>query len=933
MKKKMTQKGYKIKWIAVIGGIAVVAITVNILMFGLFQTVLSNFFQPKVERSAAVTQASVDLTETIAEGGIVLLKNEGNVLPLSGERLRVNVFGWSSTNPVYGGTGSGGVDVSKATNFFGGLKAAGIEYNQALVDFYQKFRSARPNVGMSVQDWTVPEPTMQEYEVTGIFASAKQFSNTALIYIARSGGEGADLPRNPQDLRSGSSFSEYADDIDPNRHYLELSGRERAMVERVTREFDNVVVIINANNVFEARWVDECAVDSVLWIGGPGESGFKAVGNILAGKASPSGRTADTWPADLTQDPIYGNFGHFAYTDEIGPSGYRFVNYAEGIYLGYRFYETFYLNNEAGYRAAVQYPFGYGLSYTAFTQQMGEIRKEGNRIAVDVTVTNTGRVAGKEVVQIYHTPPYYEGGIEKAHVVLTAFGKTGTLQPGASQTLTLTFSEEDLASFDAGNAGAYILEAGDYEIKLMRNAHELIESKTHRVQNAVVYSGSNKRSSDSTAASRIFAFAENDIPYLSRANNFANYQQATAPAADRAMTEWEKAAVQFQIPQNPNDQTPKTGVKGNLKLADMAGKSYDDPAWEALLDQLTLEEMSNLIAMGGYQTKPVRSIDKPATIDIDGPQGLSTFMGASIKGGAYPTAVVVASTWDIGLARERGEMIGNEALEMGVAGWYGPAMNIHRSAFSGRNFEYYSEDGFLSGKIAQAEVAGAKNRGLYAYIKHFALNDQERNRTSWLCTWAAEQTIREIYLKPFELSVKEGGASAVMSSFNFIGGIWAGGCYELLTTVLRGEWGFRGMVITDYFIGRYMDSDKAIYGGTDLMLSTLGVDGAKPDESDTPSGRIRMRTSSKNILYTVANSNAMYSIDRRESMLREVGGSVYRANPVVSLANSMGTQPWMLVAWGVDILVAALLALLIVLKKKKFNRLYGAAQVRLTREG
>ncbi|MDR1468004.1 MAG: glycoside hydrolase family 3 C-terminal domain-containing protein [Spirochaetaceae bacterium] len=933
MSKKVTQKGYKVKWGVIIGGIAVVALVVNILMFGLFQTVLTNFFQPKVERSEAVVRASANLTEAIAEGGIVLLKNEGGVLPLSGERTRVNVFGWSSTNPVYGGTGSGGVDVSQATDFFGGLAAAGIEYNQTLVDFYRKFRAARPTVGMWAQDWTVPEPTMGDYDAAGIFANAKQFSNTAIIYIARSGGEGADLPKGLPNVPSnneGNRFTEYTDDVDPNRHYLELSVRERAMVERVTKEFDNVVVLINGNNVFETRWVDEYGADSVVWIGGPGESGFKAVGNILAGKANPSGRTADTWLADLTQDPTYGNFGDFAYTDE---GGYHFVNYVEGIYMGYRFYETFYLNNEAGYRAAVQYPFGYGLSYTAFDQQLGTIRKSGNTLSVDVTVTNTGGVAGKEVVQLYHTAPYHEGGIEKAHVVLTAFGKTGTLQPGAAQTITLTFKEEDLASFDAAGAGAYVLEAGDYEIKLMRNAHEVIARAVYRVENPVVYSGNGKRSSDMTEAARVFAFAENDIPYLSRANNFANYAQATAPAADRAMTEREKEAIKVQLIQNPNDQTPKAGVKGNLKLADMVGKSYDDPAWDALLDQLTIEEMNTLISLGGYQTKPVRSIDKPATIDIDGPQGLSTFMSSSYKGGAFPTAVVVASTWDTTLANARGTMVGNEALEMGVQGWYAPAMNTHRNAFAGRNFEYFSEDGFLSGKMAAAETAGAKSKGVYGYIKHFALNDQETNRIDKVCTWATEQTIREIYLKPFELSVKEGGAAAVMSSFNFIGGTWAGGCPELLTTVLRGEWGFRGMVLTDYFGGYgYMDADQAIYTGTDMMLSTLGTDGATLDESTTPTGRVHMRNSSKNILYTVANSNAMYSIDQRESMLQEVGGRVFRGGPLASLSGS-STQPWMLIAWGVDILIAALLVLLVVFKIRKYRRLFGSAGIRLTQEG
>lgn len=930
-KKQVSKKAFKIRWSAIIGLLLVVVIAVNCVLFMPLQTVLTNYFTPKVERSEGTKQAAAQLSEEIEAEGIVLLKNENKALPLAQDNRKVNVFGWSSTNPVYGGTGSGATDTSTAVDFLSGLKNAGIETNSEITDFYKAYAKSRPSVGMEGQDWTIPEPTMKEYQEKGIFESAKEFSDTAIVMLARSGGEGADLPLSITDedtLRPGGMFGQQGvrytsnkDDINPEKHYLELSNREEAMLKEVTAEFKNVIIVLNMSNPMELSWVDEYKnVNAVMWIGGPGEKGFNSVGKALTGEVNPSGRTVDTYVKDFTKTNTYNNFGDFEYTDS---DGYHFINYTEGIYLGYRFYETYYMNNEAGYSEAIQYPFGYGLSYTTFEQKMEEPRRgEDGAISVDVTVTNTGDTAGKEVVQIYNTAPYTEGGIEKSHVTLSAFGKTQMLNPGESETVTLELKEEELASYDYQKEKAYVLEKGNYELKLMKNAHELIDSKNYDVPETIVYKGANGRASDAETAENLFDFVQGDITYLSRANNFANYAQATKAAENRAMTPEEVEAAKYVAVEDETAEVPVMGEKNGLKLADMEGKAYDDPQWDQLLNQLSESDMNNLITYGGYQTPEIKSIKKARTVDIDGPAGLSTFMGASLKGCAYPTGVVIASTYNADLAKQRGMMVGNEALELGVSGWYGPAMNIHRSEFSGRNFEYYSEDSFLSGKMGASETDGAASKGLYGYIKHFALNDQETNRNNKIATWSNEQAIREIYLKPFEMSVKEGNASALMSSFNFLGLEWAGGNPELLQDVLRGEWGFQGMVITDYFGGYgYMDGDQAIATGNDLMLSTLGSDGATLDASATPTGKTHMRNACHNILYTIANSNAMYTNEKKNELLADVGGEVKDSGLITKMAASMSMQPWMLTAVIIDIVIAALVIVLIVFKVRKYKRI------------
>lgn len=857
-----------------------VVIIVNLILTGPMYSIVNLALGDGGDISEESIDSATALCTTIAEEGIVLLKNEDNILPL--KNTKVNTFGWSATNPVYGGTGSGSLSDSYPTvTLLQGLTNAGIEYNTDLTDFYTNFRAARPMVGMWGQDWTLPEPTQAEYEAAGVYENALAYSDTALLVIARSGGEGADLPTSyaGEDTfqeggmfgSSGVRYSEYANDMDASKHYLELTNREIATVEAVTSKFDNVVVIINSANAMELGWVNDYpSIKGVLYCPGTGQSGFNALGEILAGQVNPSGKTVDTFVADLTTTPTWNNFGATYYTNmnDVAPEVNgetvipNYVSYVEGIYVGYKFYETAAAEGLIDYDETVVYPFGYGLSYTTFTQEMGRIQESDGVLTMDVTVTNTGSVAGKDVVEVYYNPPYENGGIEKSTANLVAFDKTGLLAPGASETLTLTWAEENMASYDTYGHGCYVLEEGEYIVSINSDSHTVIDSQTYTVDSDVVYSDG--RSTDLVPAVNQFGFAENreQVTYLSRADGFANYAEATAACSFTEMSPEHKDGYYTHVNydptafNNPDDVMPTTGKNAGLKMADMRGVSYDDPQWETFLDQLTVDDMVQLISVGGYQSVAVSSIGKTQQIDCDGPASINNnFTGKGSIG--FPAAVMIACTWNEDLALEFGESIGKMADEMGVSGWYAPAMNTHRSAFAGRNFEYYSEDGLLAGKMAANAVSGAKESGVYAFIKHFALNDQELNRTNLLSTWSNEQAIREIYLKPFELAVKEGGAQAVMSSFNYIGNEYAGACNELLQNVLRNEWGFRGMVLTDYFGGYgYQDADIQIRNGNDFCLNPMGSEPSILDDQSSATSIIAARQACKNILFTTCNSRA-----------------------------------------------------------------------------
>ena len=861
-------KKYLIRSQARVAVIIAIVVIVNLICTGPMSTLLS-----LVSGSGSITaetQASAEeLGMEIADEGIVLLKNEDNLLPMT-DNKNLNVFGWASTNPVYGGTGSGALsDSYEIVNLTSGLENAGFTLNTELSDFYTDYRADRPVVGMWEQEWTLPEPPTDQYS-DELMNNAKEFSDTAMIVFSRPGGEHIDLPENMEGMNYTNNSEDYAD-FPEGTHYLELSQSERNLVDLVCENFENVIVVYNGANTLEMGFVNEYPqIKSALWVPGTGQNGFNSLGDILAGEVNPSGKTADTFVADLTAAPTFNNFGSFTYDnmdefqisedDQFVPGALpHFVNYVEGIYVGYRFWETAAEEGLINYDESVVYPFGYGLSYTTFTQEMGELNATDDSISVDVTVTNTGDTAGKDVVELYYTPPYTNGGIEKASVNLAAFDKTDLLEPGDSQTLTLTFNIEDMASYDYQNAQAYVLEAGDYEISLRSDSHTVIDSQTYNVADTVTYGEDNARSTDLVAATNQFDFAEGEIEYLSRADGFANFAEVTAAPATYSMPEEDKALFDNNSSWTPEDEEaemPTTGADNGLTLADLRGADYDDEQWDDLLDQMTVDEMNQLIALGGYQTGAADSVGKIQTTDCDGPASINNnFTGVGSIG--FPCGVMIANTFNEDIANEFGQSIGQMADEMNVSGWYAPAMNLHRSAFAGRNFEYYSEDALLSGKIASQAVQGAAKSGVYAYIKHFALNDQETSRWEMLTTWSNEQAIRELYLKPFEICVKEGDARAVMSSYNYIGSQWAGACAPLLETVLRDEWGFEGFVLTDYFANfGYMDATRSIYNGGSTCLASYDTGSNYVNRTDSAATVQHMRDAVHGILYTTVNSRA-----------------------------------------------------------------------------
>ncbi len=899
-------------------GIAIflsLVIVVNMICFGPMSSLIS-----LATGNGTITEETSDeateLVKEIAEEGIVLLKNEDNMLPMTDQK-NLNVFGWASTNPCYGGTGSGSLsDAYETISLLQGLEDAGFELNSELSDFYTEYRADRPEVGMWAQDWTLPEPAADLYS-DEIMEHAKEFSNTAMVVITRVGGEGADIPTDVSQVTYTDNSEAYKD-FEEGEHYLQLSRTEKDMLELVCGNFDNVVVVYNGANAMELGFINDYEqIRGALWCPGTGQSGFEGLGEILNGEVNPSAKTSDTFVADLTATPTANNFGNFLYdnmeefkvtqagfTGEEETTSPSFVNYADGIYVGYRFYETAASEGLIDYDKTVVYPFGYGLSYTTFTQEMGKISEDNGTLSFDVTVTNTGDTSGKDVIEVYYNPPYTNGGIEKASANLVAFDKTEMLEPGESQTLTISFAEEDMASYDYQDAKGYVLESGDYVISINSDSHNVIASQTYRVDETVSYTGDNARSTDEITATNRFDYAAGEVRYLSRKDGFANYDEATSAPENLSISEEAKEEFINNSNYNPedyndaSDEMPATGAKNDIVLADLRGADYDDERWEELLDNMTVSDMDTLIALGGYQTAAASSVGKVQTIDCDGPASINNnFTGTGSIG--FPSAVMIACTWNDDIAAAFGQSIGKMADQMGVSGWYAPAMNIHRSAFAGRNFEYYSEDGLLSGKIAASAVRGAKEYGVYAYIKHFALNDQETNRTSMLCTWTNEQAIREIYLRPFEICVKEGEANAVMSSFNYIGTRWAGGSYELCNTVLRDEWGFQGFVLTDYFgVYGYMNSDQAIRNGTDAMLVAYDTETNHLKDTKSATGIQAMRQACKNIMYTVVNSRA-YDAD--------------------NLLQS-GLMGWQRAAIVADVLLGAVMIVLEVIALKKFMR-------------
>ena len=937
-----------IRLASVLGALAGIVIIANAICFGPMYNNVSGYLNAsKIQLSDETVAQSRATVQKVGEEGVVLLKNNG-ILPLT-DTKKLNVFGWSSTNPIYGGTGSGSSSSATAVSILQSLKDAGFEPNEGLSGMYVEYRAERPTIAMASQDWTVPEPPVSVYN-DNMMNAIHEYSDTAVIVIGRSGGEGADLPTDMKAVLDGTynpaekvsaapgnygymnavAWNNGAyDDFEAGESYLELSVTEENLVEKVCSEFDKVIVIINANNAMELGWVDDYPqIGAVLLAPGSGITGFAALGEVMSGAVNPSGRTVDTFVKDLFATPYINNIGQMSFTnvddlkqqiaaaDGAYEGTLSFVNYVEGIYVGYKYYETASDDGAIKYEDYVQYPFGYGLSYTTFEQKIDNFKADDKAVTFDVTVTNTGSVAGKDVVEVYFTPPYTDGGIEKASVNLIDFAKTEVIEPGASQTVSFAINTEDMAAFDSESikipGGGYILEAGEYKVSVRSDSHTVLDEQAFTIAADIDYSLNGRESDKIPAVNQFEEYARGDFEVLSRAGGFANYDATCGRKLtdeDFVMDDATRAKVEEYAfgtydgtkYNNPEDEMPTTGAKNGLTLADLTGKAYDDPAWDQLLDQLSFEDMATMINVGGWQTAPIESVGKVGTSDCDGPAGLSNFITGAY-GSAYPAETLMAMTWNKDLAYEIGTSMGQEYQDANNYGWYGPAMNTHRSAFAGRNFEYYSEDGVLAGLIAASEINGAATKGVYPYIKHFAMNDQETNRCSFLLTYGPEQAFREIYLKPFELAVKnyEGTSLAAMSAFNWIG--TEPGCAnnELLNTVLRGEWGFVGMVETDYNGSYgYQITDHCIRNGNDLML---GFNGAASNVlSDQSATAVKaMRQACKNILYTVGNSGYYTVNDQSKS------GGLSRMQKIF---------------YGLDALTAAIviipLALVFMNKKKK----------------
>ena len=894
------EKRFLVRGEAAIAMLLAVVICVSMICFGPMATLIG-LATGSGTISNETNEEAAGVAEEIMEDGIVLLKNE-SLLPLN-ETKKLNIFGWESINPAYGGAGSGGINgLYDIVSLNQGLENAGFSINQELVDFYNNYGADNPEMSIQKQSWTLPEPPVDTYS-DELIKSAKEYSDVAVVVLSRKAGEGHnDIPMDVSKAAYDNNSDEY-DDFPEGEHYLQLSQTERDMVDMVCSNFNNVIVIYNGANQFELGFTNEYPqIKSVVWCPGTGNVGFNALGKVFSGEVNPSGKTPDTFIYDMTTAPWWNNAEKTEYTNlaDMAVEGMNagtaqvyapaFTNYVEGIYVGYKYYETAAQEGAIDYDKTVQYPFGYGLSYTEFEQKMGELEEKDGQISVDVEVTNTGDEAGKDVVEVYYNPPYTNGGIEKSSTNLIEFEKTNLLQPGESQTVTVTFSIEDMASYDENNAKAYVLEKGDYVISINSDSHTVLDQKTYTADDDVVYKEENKRVSDDTAATNVFEDAKGDVTYLSRADHFANYEEATKAPASAELGE--PYVSEYHLNKNfdkttylnDKDKMPTTGADNGLTLADMRDADYDDPRWEKLLDQLTVDEMSNMIAMAGYQTAAMDSVGKVGTLDFDGPAAINNnFTGVGSIG--FPIEVVIASTWNKNLAQTWGECMGKISQEMGAEGWYAPGMNTHRTAFGARNYEYFSEDGVLSGNMGAKAVEGARKYGVYSYIKHFAMYEGNAKMVS---VWSNEQAIREIYLKPFEISVKQGGANAVMVSWSFLGDKWTGESSNLMKTVLRDEWGFRGMALTDFFRNNghgFMNADAALANGVDAMLSTFNGEENNVANPEHPTSVLQMRNACKNVMYTVVSSWA-YDGKHKET----------------------GMENWKKAAIGIDVVIVLFMA-------------------------
>lgn len=835
---------------------------------------------------------------TILREGVTLLKNENGTLPLEATS-KISVFGQDSVDSVYGGGGAGSIDTSKAQSLMDAFEQAGFDVNPTLTEFYttgagKDYRKTSTDA-YGKGTFAVNEVPASAYtdDVEKSFAS---YNDAAIVVIGRSGSESQDLPTDK--LASGYT-------------YLQLDDDERAMLKMASDNFDKVVVLLNTQNPMELADLEDDSIDAVMWIGSLGQTGAGGVAEALNGTVNPSGHLPDTYAYDLKSAPSSANFGSYAIVNGTDRFTSSYMAYAEGIYVGYRYYETRYedvvLGNEArsnyDYTKQVAYPFGYGLSYTDFTWSDYSMKKADGGFDISVKVTNTGKTAGKDVVQLYMQSPYTDydkaNGIEKASVELVGYAKTDTLKAGASETVTVHVDQESMKTYDSAGEGTYIMDAGDYYLVAGTDAHNalnnILAAKGKTTADGMTENGNaalaakhTVHSQDNTTYAKSAATDEkisnqfddvdlttydNSFTYLSRSDWTGSWP---ATYADGKWTASQKFldALTIDTAQSEPEQKPTTDTDnpsyGKLNASMLMDTDYADESWSALIGQMSVKELDQLVRIGGYATKSVSSTQLPATTDKDGPAGISSTLVGGESGMGYPSEIVIAATWNSDLAESFGKAIGEDSLALKVAVWYGPACNIHRNPYGGRAFEYFSEDSYLSGAMCAKVVAGAGSKGVVSTVKHFALNDQETNRMGG-AIFANEQTIRQLYLRPFEMSVRDGGATAMMASMNRIGSRWTGGHKGLMTNTLRGEWGFNGFVVTDqasYSVFAYEDLREGLEAGTDLWLNTDAGLWKLPDDDMTDGVIANMQRAAHNISYAISRSNAMNGLSANSKIVK-----------------------------------------------------------------
>ncbi|MBO4989225.1 MAG: glycoside hydrolase family 3 protein [Clostridia bacterium] len=885
MKAKSKKTG--IVGIAIAAVCTVVALVANILV-GIFNGMIMLYFRGETKTSVEMTETQAlenarKLTEQVEGEGLVLLKNDG-ALPLK-ETKKINLFGNCSYQTLYQGSGSASSWFKQDINITmkQGFENAGFEVNPGLWKFYadhyqERNDQAGGTVNMTGADASILEQTMEQYqsytyEGKNILDYSEQYSDTAVMVIGRAGGEGSDAKLDMTGITGG----------DAGKHYLELQQVEINLLDYLKEHYEKVIILLNTPNPMEVGFLEDSGIDACIWMGLPGSTGNNAVAKVISGEVTPSGHLPDTWAYQMESNPTYYNFGNYEYsnfTDPLGHDRNRYVYYNEGIYVGYRYYETAAAEGYINFAETVQYPFGYGLSYTSFewSNPQWTVGGKGGTISVSVTVKNVGTTySGKDVVQLYYHAPYTASeGIEKSEVVLGGFAKTKLLAPGESNIVTITMNYDDMASYDYKTEKAYVLSAGKYELTLRSDSHTVKDGCSHSFDaDRIVYNEANGgRSSDVKAATNLY----DDVtagdgsfgviaPLMTRSDFAGTFptgrdQCANATAnqttIERMGNSYAGSDIDIaKLDQNhPGVGKPVMGADNGLIVTDMIGLDYDDPLWEDLLDQLTLNELRNMFGNCGWHNPAVVSIEKAMAVDMDGAEGLHNLTNDK-TGNQYTGTVVLAATWNQELAAEFGRIFADECLVEGVSGLYAPSMNTHRNPFGGRAFEYYSEDGLLAGKLAAAQIREMQKKGIAVYIKHYMLNDQETNRQRTVHTWATEQTIREIYARPFEISVKEASATGFMAGYNAIGATWTGASYATMSALPRGEWGFKGRILTDA-CDDYItySSDAAVVAGVDMWLTAMKAE-VSSKITDSAYGLQCLRRAAHNQLYVFANSAAV----------------------------------------------------------------------------